>query len=151
MKNTVRSINYKKVNAPSLCKGRGNLIFNMALILFIDDEPLTLKLLSQAADIVGHTAITSTTADEGLRLAEKENPDLIFLDLNLKEMDGRSVFKLLRENPATEEIPVVFLSAGVNMSTADLIQTVGANGYLEKPIRLQTLLDVIREFTDDAG
>ena len=123
----------------------------MALILFIDDEPLTLKLLSQAADIVGHEAITSETADEGLRKAEEFCPDLILLDLNLREMDGRTVHKLLRENEATASIPVIFLSAGVNMNTADLVQTEGANGYLEKPIRLQTLLDVIREFTDEAG
>jgi CheY-like chemotaxis protein len=119
----------------------------MALILFVDDEPLTLKLLSQAAEIVGHQAITSKTAAEALEMAAKYLPDLIMLDINLAGVDGRHVVKQLRSQTETVNIPIVFLSASVEMNTADLIHEAGADAYLEKPIRLQTLIEVIRRFT----
>lgn len=120
----------------------------MALILFVDDEPLTLTLLSQAAEILGHASITTESGKEAVKIAEERSPGVILLDMNLKGTDGIEVTKALRSNPKTSKIPILILSAGPGIRTAELAASSGANAYLQKPIRLQTLIEVIREYTE---
>ena len=120
----------------------------MALILFVDDEALTLTLLSQAAAILGHDSVTTENGQEAVRIAEERAPELILLDMNLKGTNGIEVTKALRNNPKTSAIPVLILSAGPGNQTAELVAASGADAYLSKPIRLQTLIEVIREYTD---
>lgn len=81
-------------------------------------------------------------------IAEEQSPEVILLDMNLKGTDGVQVTKALRENPKTSEIPILILSAGPGLQTAELAAASGANAYLQKPIRLQTLIEVIREYTE---
>jgi len=119
----------------------------MALVLFVDDEPLTLKLLSQAADIIGHQAITADTGQGALETAAEKRPDLILLDLNLTDIDGLEVTKRLRGQPSTADIPIIILTAGTGHDDEKVSLEAGANAFLTKPIRLNTLIEVIRQHT----
>jgi CheY-like chemotaxis protein len=116
----------------------------MATILFVDDEPLTRKLLAQAARILGHRGLTAATAEEALLSADTDPPDLIVTDINLNGKRSLDLISQLHSAPKTKWIPVITLSA---MHRADIqaeAQAAGAVASLEKPVRLQTLLEVIR-------
>jgi len=120
----------------------------MADILFVDDEPLTRKLLTQAAEILGHTGHTASNEEEALRLASKLHPDLIIADVNLNGKRSLGLIDQLHGAPETNHIPIVTLSALDLSEIQTEARARGAIASLEKPIRLQTLLDVIREHTN---
>ena len=118
----------------------------MATILFVDDEPLTRKLLAQAAQILGHRGLTAATAEEALRSVNTERPDLIVTDINLRGTRGLDLIERLHAAIETRSIPVITLSAVEPGEVQAQAKARGAVASLEKPVRLQTLLEVIREY-----
>jgi CheY-like chemotaxis protein len=118
----------------------------MANILFVDDEPLTRKLLTQAAQILGHKGFTASTREEALALANDMKPDLIVTDVNLNGQRSLDMIDQLRNDPGTKNIPIVTLSAADPIEVQAEAAARGAVASLEKPIRLQTLLEVIRAY-----
>jgi len=119
----------------------------MALILFVDDDPLTLEVLKKAVEIFGHQAILAFSGKEALTQAASASPDLVLVDMRLNDMDGLSVVSTLRANPATASIPAVILSAGQELDALERAQAAGAMTYLHKPVQLQALLDLIDQVT----
>lgn len=119
----------------------------MARILFIDDDPFTLETLGKAVEVFGHQHLWAKNGQEALKIATEQSPDIIFLDMNLPDMDGIALIGRLREVAALASTPVLVLSASPELDAADLARQAGAQAYLNKPIRLQTLLDTIREYT----
>ena len=119
----------------------------MASILFVDDDALTLKLLSQAAQILGHQALLASSAEKALVQAVEEKPDLVITDVRLGGASGLDLLTQLREHPGTAHIPVITLSALQTAEGDALARERGAVASLPKPVRLQTLLEVIGEYT----
>lgn len=102
-------------------------------VLVIDDTPDSLVILRRHLEGWGYRALTASTADQGLVLAQTERPDLILLDMMMPRMNGRELCGLLKANPETKDIPVIFLSA---LDTPDYIRTgmrLGAEDYVTKP------------------
>ncbi len=118
----------------------------MARILFVDDEIDTLNTLKKGVEIFGHEAMVATDGLDAVRLATDRRPDLIFLDMRLAGVDGLEIVRQLRQEEVTASIPVVMLSAGPELDAADLAYHAGVQEYLLKPVRLQTLLDVIAAY-----
>ena len=123
----------------------------MAIILFVDDEDLTLKLLNQAANILGHQALTSSSLEEALSLAKRLTPDLIVTDININGRESFGLIESLSREEETRQIPVVTLSALEPDEVETQARQSGAVASLSKPIRLQTLLEVIREHTQNVN
>lgn len=119
----------------------------MARILFIDDDPLTLETLTKAVEVFGHQAFLASTGKEGLAIAHEQLPDLVFTDMSLQDMDGLAVVTALKSDPKTAAIPVLILSASPVLDAMELAKQAGAAAYINKPIRLQNLLDTIQEHT----
>ncbi len=118
----------------------------MASILFVDDEPLTRKLLTQSAAILGHKGYTASTEEEAMTLANEVHLDLIMTDVNLNGKRSLDMIKELHKAPATSNIPIITLSA-LHLSEIQVeARAAGAVASLEKPVRLQTLLEVIKEY-----
>lgn len=118
----------------------------MARILFVDDDPFTLETLNKSVQIIGHQAILASSGKQGLDMARSHIPDLIMLDMRLPDMDGLTILKNLRLTPSTAPIPVVVLSASPEVDFVEVSQAAGADNILNKPIRLQTLQDVIQRY-----
>lgn len=118
----------------------------MARILFVDDDPETLETLTKAVGIFGHQALLASCGEEALAVAKGQLPDLILMDMYLPDMQGVALLKRLKEQ-LTEAVPMLVLSAGPENGAAEKAIAAGARAYLNKPIRLQTLLDVIEEYT----
>jgi CheY-like chemotaxis protein len=119
----------------------------MPRILFIDDDPVTLELMGQAARLLGHQAILARTGADGILKAEEQDPGVIFLDLMMPDMDGLQVLGHLRKVEKTKAIPVIVLSAGASLDDAIVCQAAGAQDYLTKPVQLQLLMDTIKKYT----
>jgi DNA-binding response OmpR family regulator len=104
----------------------------MAKILLIDDEPDLLFLYTKALEVEGFSTLTATTAGEGLAKAANDKPDLIILDLMMKPTDGFAVFKELKKNPLTTDIPVIILTNLTQHGLYDDMLNQGAEAFLEK-------------------
>jgi CheY-like chemotaxis protein len=118
----------------------------MARILFVDDDPFTLETLTKAVEVFGHQALIASSGQEGLEIATSQSPDLIFTDMSLPDMDGLELISNLKGTPIIAQIPVLVLSASPVLDATELAKAAGAADYLNKPIRLQSLLDVIDKY-----
>lgn len=109
-------------------------------ILVIDDEPFFLELLSNA--LTPHFQVSlAKNGEQGIKLAQGAGrPDLILLDILMPEMDGYETCQRLKSNPATSEIPVIFLTAKQQMEDELKGFQAGALDYITKPISIPVLL-----------
>lgn len=94
------------------------------------------SILAQA----GYRVVTASGAVEGLALARAGGIDLVTLDVLMEPVDGWAVFEALRADPATHDIPVVFVTI---VDQPEWGQELGADGYIIKPFRGQSLLAVV--------
>lgn len=121
----------------------------MARILFVDDDPLTLTILTKAVEIYGHQAIQARSGQEAQEIAVEQSPDMVIVDMFLTDMSGLEVIAGLRANLVTASIPVVMLSAGQELDAPGQAKAAGAEAYLQKPVQIQTLIETIRHFTSN--
>ena len=113
-------------------------------VLCIEDNPANLRLiervLARRPDI---SVLSATTPGLGLQLAMSHMPELILLDINLPDIDGYDVMKCLRENAATQYIPVVAVSANAMPRDLARAQMAGFAEYVTKPIDIERLLAAV--------
>ena len=67
----------------------------MARILFLDDDPVTLTMLSKIVELAGHNALTTLSGREAIQIAIEHQPDLIILDMNMPDLSGIEVIEAL--------------------------------------------------------
>lgn len=101
-------------------------------ILVIDDEIINLKLLSDILRTSAKVHVAKSGA-QGIKKAIRYQPDLILLDINMKEMDGFETLKRLKSEPITESIPVIFVSAMTDYDHEEKGLRLGATDYIFKP------------------
>lgn len=117
---------------------------DMRKVLCIEGNPANLRLIERVlARRRGIEVISATTPGLGLQLAKTRAPDLILLDINLPDIDGYDVMKCLRENPSTQYIPVVAVSANAMPGDLARAERAGFVEYVTKPISLDRLLAVV--------
>ncbi len=121
----------------------------MARVLFVDDDPLALTVLTKAAEIFGHQAFWACSGAEAVQTAIEQSPDIIFVDRRLNDMDGLVVISLLRENHITASTPLIMLSAGSELDTEEAALAAGARAFVQKPLQLQTLQNLIHQYTSE--
>lgn len=119
----------------------------MAKVLFIDDDVLTLQTLKKSVELFGHEALLASSGKQAFELLSQDLPDLILTDMSLPDMDGPTIIGNLKSDERLKEIPIVVLSASPEVDAVAVVQTAGANEFLSKPVRLQTLQDVIARYT----
>ena len=116
-------------------------------ILIVEDNKHSLEILGLYITKLGHQAIKAKNSNEAIAFAEAEEPDLIFMDMELPDVDGVKTTALLRKNPKTSHIPVVALTAWISALWQEKASRVGIETYLIKPVSPQTLKETIEEYT----
>jgi two-component system, OmpR family, copper resistance phosphate regulon response regulator CusR len=111
-------------------------------ILVIEDEPRILSFLSRGLEAEGFSVLGARDGQEGLRLAETTDFDLVILDLLLPRLDGLSVLRILDEKQPG--VPVVIVSARADLQTKLHGFELGARDYLTKPFAFDELLARVR-------
>lgn len=117
----------------------------MSRILIIEDTPANLLLTTAILEGAGHTTLSASTAEQGLRIASVEPVDLILMDMRLPGIDGMTATRLLKDDPCTGHIPVIALTASAMKGDEQRMRAGGCSGYVAKPIRYQVLLQAIDE------
>ncbi len=117
-------------------------------ILVIDDEDDIREVAQASLEIMaGLEVIVACSSREGLRKAAAEQPDAILLDVMLPDMDGLTVFQHLQDNPSTCHIPVILLTAKVQVSDQRRFANLGIKAMIAKPFKpanlAHQLLDVL--------
>lgn len=121
----------------------------MVRLLFVDDDPYTLETLTKAAEVLGHQALMASNGRQAYQVATEQLPDLIFVDMRLSDTDGASLINLLQTQESLANVPMFILSASPAEDVESRSQAAGARAYLNKPIHLQTLLELIQEYTSE--
>ncbi|SRR6056297_241804 len=101
-------------------------------ILFIEDEQALQKTLGGVIEKEGIKIISALNGENGIKLAQKKQPDLILLDLILPRKDGFEVLKNLKSNEETDQIPVIVLTNLEAMEDIQKALRLGATTYLVK-------------------
>jgi two-component system nitrogen regulation response regulator NtrX len=114
-----------------------------ARILVVDDEPAIRDTMRMILEYEGHEVLSAASGQEGLTTAERESPDLVFLDIKMPGADGLEVLSRLRA--ANEALPVVIVSAHGTAATALEAGRLGAFRFIEKPLSKDYILDAVRE------
>ena len=112
-------------------------------ILIVEDDPSFSRAISHIIEKEGYDVITASNGMAGLRMAKDENPDLLILDVMLPGLDGFEICHQLRQDPQTEKLPIIMLSAKGQEIDKTTGLKVGANEYLTKPIDRALLLEKI--------
>jgi len=116
----------------------------MNKILIVDDEKNILLVLKKALQSTGYQVSTASDGVEALDKASEISPDLILLDIVLPKLNGFMVYEALKEEPKTEDIPVIFISAKSEEEDIRKAEELGAKDYLVKPIKQKELLDTVQ-------
>ena len=111
------------------------------LILIIDDEPPIRRFLRASLDAEGYRVVETGSGEEGLKLAARQPPDLVILDLGLPSIDGQEVLRRLREWLSA---PILILSARDQEARKVEALDAGADDYLTKPFGVGELLARMR-------
>jgi len=106
-------------------------------ILIIDDEKPIVEILKYNLEKNGYSTIEAYDGEEGLRLAQEKNPDLILLDVMLPKMDGFTVLRILRQTMTT---PILMLTAKEEEVDKVLGLELGADDYVTKPFSMRELI-----------
>jgi CheY-like chemotaxis protein len=124
------------------------LIHNTGTILYIEDNTSNIELVEQILSNQRPSIhlITNIYGRQALRLAIENLPDLILLDLNLPDIHGKEVIRLLQVEEKTRSIPVVIISADATPLQLEKLLEAGARKYLTKPLDVLELLQVIDQF-----
>ena len=112
----------------------------MARILVAEDDPYNIKLLNFRLKSLGHELVFAVDGGEALKIATKEKPDLVLLDIMIPVMDGLQVLRKLKSQEETKNIPVIMLTAKVQEKDIVGGLEAGAVDYVTKPFNFAELL-----------
>lgn len=115
----------------------------MRNILIIEDEENFRLPLCDFLTLEKFNVTDAVNGFSGLKLAKELQPDLIICGLRFEDIDGFMVLEQLRADLATFNIPLIFLTADITISSYKRAMQLGANAYITKPVEISTLLDAI--------
>ena len=112
-------------------------------VLVVDDFSMALKTMK--VQLEGEYQVTlAVSGKQALNFLKKHRPDLIFMDVEMPEMDGIETVKKIKENPLWREIPIIFLTGNKEKDTIYACMSLGAADYMIKPVSVPKMLEKIR-------
>ena len=114
-------------------------------ILIVDDERDTLTVLEKRISMAGYSVIKADNGKDAVRLAKDERPDLVLLDIMMPDMGGAEVGRILKSDPDTKGIPIVFLTClFTKEDEAREGRRISSNFFIAKPYNPEELLEEIK-------
>jgi CheY-like chemotaxis protein len=113
-------------------------------ILFADDDPRVVQVVSRYLDLEGYAVETVTDGESAVQRATADPPDLIILDIMMPAIDGIEACRRIRAHHATSRTPILMFSALSEETEA--ARSAGADGLIAKPFTLPDLAEAVRSF-----
>jgi signal transduction histidine kinase len=117
-----------------------------ATILYIEDDNASRLLVQRVLSSRGYDVQLAVDGLEGIALAREKKPNLILMDMNLPNMDGREITTRLRSLPHFADIPIVALTANNSPGSRELALAAGCTGFLTKPINVSHFPGQVEDF-----
>jgi two-component system cell cycle response regulator DivK len=118
----------------------------MAKILVVEDLADNRELVRDLLQLARYEVIEASNGQMALELAEREQPDLILMDISLPNMDGFATTTKLKASPTLAAIPVVFVSAHAMEKEQRRASEVGGDGYITKPIDIHEFMSQVQSY-----
>jgi two-component system cell cycle response regulator DivK len=112
----------------------------MLRVLIVEDLPVNMLLMVAILQRAGHQPIEADTAARAIALARSQRPDVILMDIQLPDMDGMAATRLIKADPALQDIPVIAVTAFAMKGDEDEVRAAGCDGYVTKPVRYKDFL-----------
>ncbi|OYU50310.1 MAG: two-component system response regulator [Rhizobiales bacterium PAR1] len=115
-------------------------------VLIVEDNDLNMKLFNDLLEAHGYSTLKARAGLEGFDLARQHHPDLVLMDIQLPEVSGIDIIKLLKEDEHLRQIPVIAITAFAMKGDEERIRESGCEGYLSKPISVSKFIETVRSF-----
>jgi len=115
----------------------------MTKILYVEDNEDNVFMLTRRLTKRGYEVVVAGDGEQGVVRANEEQPALILMDLSLPVLDGWEATRRLKSDPATQNIPVIALSAHAMPGDAEKALAAGCDDYDTKPVEMKRLLSKI--------
>jgi CheY-like chemotaxis protein len=115
-------------------------------VLVVDDSNLNRTIIVEFLKSKGFRILEAADGKEALDIIREQNPDLVLLDLIMPVMDGFEAMELLQKDK--NEIPIIIITAYIKDNTYRRCKELGAVGFLNKPIKMHELYNIISEILD---
>jgi CheY-like chemotaxis protein len=116
------------------------------VILIVEDDPKSLKLLHDLLQIRGYTTLEATNGKQGVDMARAMMPDLIFMDIKMSVMDGFEAISILKADPVTKNIPIIALTAFAMQGDREKCLEAGCDDYITKPLDTRAFMTKVKEY-----
>lgn len=115
-------------------------------VLIVEDNELNMKLFNDLLEAYGIATVRTRSGVEALDLTREHRPDLILMDIQLPEVSGIDIIKILKEDETTAGIPIIAITAFAMKGDEERIRESGCEGYLSKPISVAKFVDTVNRF-----
>jgi CheY-like chemotaxis protein len=115
-------------------------------VLVVEDNPVNLELIVALLEANGCRVVTATTADEGVRLAGRERPGLILMDVQLPGRTGHDAARQLKAESATATIPIVAVTAQAMLGDRERALAAGCDDYCTKPLDAERFREIVHRY-----
>lgn len=122
----------------------------MATILFCEDDAYIQKLIVVALRSSPHALLLARDGEEGLEIARRERPRVIFTDLSMPRMDGYALCRAVRADEALRDTPVIVLTASAQRGELEQAREHGASDVLLKPFTMEALREAVDRWSGPA-
>ena len=118
----------------------------MVTILYVEDNPDNRLLIRRILEAENYTVLEAANASQALNHIQSHPPDLILMDINLPEVDGYTLTTRLKARSDLRQVPIIALTANVMRGDRERTLEAGCDGYIQKPIDVDTLSGQINRF-----
>jgi two-component system cell cycle response regulator DivK len=119
-------------------------------ILHVEDNPENRMLVRRILQAYGFTLYEAENASQTLEILNGIKPDLILMDINIPEMDGYTLTHTIKSLPGMSSLPIVAITANVMKGDREKSLQAGCDGYIQKPIDVDTFVDQVEKFLNNA-
>lgn len=117
-------------------------------ILYVEDACENRLLIRRILEAEGYTVLEADSARHAVEVINTNRPDLILMDINMPDIDGYTLTSQLRRVPALKDIPILALTANVMRGDRERTLDAGCNGYIQKPIDVDTFPKYVRLYLE---
>ena len=115
-------------------------------VLIVEDNELNMKLFNDLLSAHGYQTLQTKDGREVIAIARETPPDLILMDIQLPEISGLEITKMLKADDELKDIPVVAVTAFAMKGDEERIRQGGCEGYIAKPISVASFLETVSRF-----
>jgi two-component system, cell cycle response regulator DivK len=120
-------------------------------ILIVEDNELNAKLFRDLLSSKGHRILETREGLEAIRIAQTEKPDLVLMDIQLPEISGYDLIRMMKDDSNLLSIPIIAITAFAMKGDEEKIRMSGCDDYLSKPISVGKFFETVHKYLDNKG